>query len=144
MTSVIRYADVINATGAVLTPTTGLVIEGKDGSLKSFTRVLAAIDVGTEAGKTRDATDPTGGCLVCTVKGAKIKKVKVFQMFRTAAATNQNFNYFQLATAAHFFKYGWRISADGYSLYLHDAGSDATTFLVAGDFFEVELILGNY
>lgn len=144
MTSVIRYTDVTNTTGAVLTTATGLIIDGKDGSLKEFRRVLAAIDVGPEAGKTRDGTDPTGGCLVCTVKGAKIKAVTGFQMFRPAAATNATFNYFQVATAAQFFKYGWRISADGYSLYLHDAGSDATTFLVAGDFIDVQLILGNY
>ena len=144
MTSVIRYTDVINATGAVLTPTTGLIIEGKDGSLKGFKRVLAAIDVGVEAGKTRDASDPTGGCLVATVKGAKIKQVLVFEAFRPAAATNATFNYALTATAAHFFKPGWRISADGYSLYLHDAGDDATTFLVAGDFISVAMILGNY
>lgn len=144
MTSVIRYADVINGTGAVLTTTTGLVIEGKDGSHKAFRRVLAAIDIGNGAGKTQDASDPTGGCLVCTVKGAKIKAVTGFQLFRPAVATNATFNYVQEATAAHFFKYGWRISADGYSLYLHDAGDDATTLLAAGDFIAVNLILGNY
>lgn len=144
MTSVIRYADVINATGAVLTTATGLIIDGKDGSEKAFRRVLAAIDVGTEAGKTRDASDPTGGCLVCTVKGAKIKQVTGFQLFRPANATNQVFNYVQSATADQFFKYGWRISADGYSLYLHDAGSHATTQLVATDFIAVKLVLGNY
>lgn len=144
MTTVIRYTDVTNATGAVLTPTTGLVIEGKDGAEKAIRRVLAAIDVGTEAGKTRDGTDPTGGCLVCTFKGAKIKQITGFERFRPAAATNATFNYVQEATAAQFFKYGWRISADGYSLYLHDAGSDATTFLVAGDFIAVKVVLGNY
>jgi len=145
MTSVIRYTDVTNGTGAVLTTTTGLVIDGKDGSHKAFRRVLAAIDVGTEAGKTRDATNPTGGCLVCTVQGAKIKMVTGFELFRPAAATVTIFNYVQRSNATpHFFKYGWRISADGYSLYLHDAGDNAETFLVAGDFIAVNLVLGNY
>jgi len=144
MTSVIRYAEVTNGTGAVLTTTTGLVIDGKDGGHKAFKRVLAAIDVGTDAGKTRDNTDPTGGCLVATVKGAKIKAVTGFQVFRPAVATNATFNYVQGATADHFFKYGYRISADGYSLYLHDAGDDAATQLAANDFIAVNLVLGNY
>ena len=144
MTSVVRYTDVANTTGAVLTTKTGLVVEGKDGGLKVYRRVLATIDVGTEVGKTRDATDPTVGCLVVTIKGAKIKGVVGFQAFRPTDATNARFNQALFATAAQSFKYGWRISDDGNSLYVLDIGSDGTTRLTAGDFIEVALITGNY
>lgn len=144
MTSVVRYTDVINSTGAVLTTATGLVVDGKDGGLKVYRRVLAAIDVGTEVGKTRDNTDPTVGCLVVTIKGAKIKGVVGFQAFRPTVATNATFNQALFATAGESFKYGWKMSADGNSLYVLDIGSSAETRLAAGDFIEVALITGNY
>lgn len=144
MTSSVRYADVINGTGAVLTTTTGLIIDGKDGGLKTFKRIFAAIDVGVEAGKTRDATDPTKGCLICQVKGANIKQVVGFQLFRPANATNQVFDYVMTATTDHYFKYGLTISPDGKGLYIHDAGDDAATRIVADDYLMVSIITGNY
>lgn len=145
MTSVVRYAEVTNGTGAVLTTTTGLVIDGQNYSDKILKRTLAAIDLGTEAGKTRDASDPTGGCLLVTVKGAKIKGVGAFQAFRPTTITNASFNCVLTSTATpHYFKYGWRISADGYSLYLYDAADNAETRLAADDFIMFSLILGNY
>jgi hypothetical protein len=144
MTSVIRYGTVTNTTGAPLTATSGLIIDGKDGGEKTFKRIFAAADIGTGANQTRDNTDPTKGCLLFTIQGAKFIMVKSSELLRPEAATNQTFYYKQFATAANYFKYGFRFSPDGYSLYLHDAGDNAATRLIADDELAVTFIFGNY
>jgi hypothetical protein len=144
MPSEIRYSDIFNTTGAVLTTATGLVIDGKDGGVKAFKRSFAAIDIGVEAGKTRDATDPTKGCLVCQVSGATIKGVLVMDLYRPTDATNQSFNQKLYASAGHFFRFGWRTSTDGRGLYIYDIGDDAATRIAANDFLMVAIITGNY
>lgn len=144
MTSSVRYTSITNSTGAVLTTATGLIIDGKDGGLKVFRRVFAAIDVGTDAGKTRDNTNPTKGCLVCTILGSKIKEIISLSLFKPTNATNQVFNQTLFATDAHYYRYGWRISPDETSLYIFDIGDDGTTQITENDFLTVALITGNY
>jgi hypothetical protein len=145
MTSVIRYAELVNATGAALTPTTGLVQYGKEGGEKYFKRTFANADIGNAAGQTIDATNPCTGCLLVTIAGAKIKEVGGLLLLRPIATRGTTFNQVLFSTATpHFYKYGWNISADGYSLYLLDIGDDATTQIVANDFVTFSLIFGNY
>lgn len=145
MTSVIRYTTIVNSTGAVLTPETGLVTSGKEGSDKLFRRVFSAADVGTGAGQTRDGTDPTMGCLLVSITGATIKGVFGDGLYRPTAATNATFDRRLYATVTpQVVIYGFRISPDGKSVYILDSGSAAATQIAVNDYLTFSLVVGNY
>jgi hypothetical protein len=145
MTSVIRYTEIVNATGAALTPITGLVTTGKEGSDKYFKRIFAPADIGVGVGQTQDNANPTGGCLLVTIAGATIKEVGKFELYRPTVKTVTTFNDRVFATSTpHIFRYGYRISADGKSIYIFDSGDNAATQIAAADFISFSLIVGNY
>lgn len=144
MTSVVRYADITNTTGAVLTPATGLITYGKEGGSKFFKRTFAAADIGNAAGQTIDATNPALGCLLVTIAGATIKEIGAFQLFRPTVVRGSTFNISPFSTTAPLvYAYGFRISADGQSVYVLDNGA-AGVQIIAADFIQFELIFGNY
>lgn len=145
MTSVVRYASVLNSTGAVFTITNekGLIDMGKNYGIKTFRRTFAAADIGTDAGQTRDTTDPTTGCLLVQITGALIKDIVSWQLFRPTTAANQSFNQVMYATADHYFKHGWRVTGQRQALYLFDMGDDASTRIAANDFVVFSLLIGN-
>lgn len=144
MTSVVRYAQLANASGAVMTTTTGLVIDGKEHGFKLIRRTLAAIDVGAEAGKTQHV----GGCIMLTVKGAKIKEVFCLEAWRPTTDTNVYNQHLYATPTPHVYQYGWRIvddaTAGNSSIYLYDKGDHADTKLAAGDFLTIGFLIGNY
>lgn len=145
MTSVVRYADITNTTGAVLTPATGLITYGKEGGSKFFKRTFAAADIGNAQGQTIDATNPALGCLLVTIAGATIKEIGAFQLLRPIAVRGNTFNFPLFSTVVPtFFAYGFRISPDGQSVYVLDNGSAAGVQIIANDFIQFELIFGNY
>lgn len=145
MTSTVRYATIFNTTGAVFTPSSpnALVTTGLDGSLRTFRRSFAAIDIGTEKGKTRDATDPTLGCLLFSISGSKIKRVTSFQLFRPATITTNQF-IMNAGDDTNSVKIGWRIVNDEgiSSLYLYDGGTGSAR-IAENDFIEVLIAAGN-
>lgn len=135
--AILRYATQSNATGAALT--SALITKGEDYTFKSIKRILAAADVGNAAGQTQHAN----GCLVVQFSGAIIKDVVHFSVFRPGGGWNRIADNIYAAAAANVFNTGWAISADGASLLLRDQGTGAPGLLVAGDFIQALVVLGN-
>jgi hypothetical protein len=143
MTSVIRYTEVVNATGAVFTPVAALTTSGKEGTLKHYKRTFAAIDIGTEAGKTRS----DDGCLLVTITGATIKDIAYAQLWETEVINGRTYSMMMNVPPAadQFDSVGLRISADGKSIYIIDKGlvEDGNSIGV-DDYIRFGLIVGNY
>jgi diphthamide biosynthesis methyltransferase len=137
MTTSIRHSALENTTGAVVAANGAIVNQGQDYAIQSIDRKIAAIDVGSTAGKTQHAS----GMIFAEFQGVAIKRVISASVVRTA----NGFDYFNLGTSANTTKIGFSITnADGKStLRLHDAAADAPGKLVADDHVIVLLELGN-
>jgi hypothetical protein len=136
--AIVRYATKGNATGAVLT--SALIKDGKDYTLKCIVRKLAAADVGNGAGQTQEAN----GCLVAQIQGAVFKDIIHCSIIRNALIAGWNAigdgYHSQIGDAQTL---GWKISADGKSLYVKDSTANADAQVVADDTIYILALVGN-
>lgn len=145
MTSVVRYTLITNPAAAILTVADAN--SGDDFSRQLVKRVFRADDIGAGAGQTRDATDPTTGCLVAQFSGSRVMDVLISSPYRTAAATNRNFTGPVLGTGANTSKVDYRVSFDANSgissIYIFDRAAAAPGQIVAADWIFLEVLMGR-
>lgn len=150
MTASVRFATLENNTGAVLTPKIAypLITIEKEGARLVYKRIFSAIDIGAEAGKTKDNTNVAAsplGCLLMTVSGAKIKEVVAWSVRRNATVqarvgVQKTIN----GTPGAISSINFYFSPDRLSVYVLDgaaAGNDAE--IKAGDYMIFDLLLSN-
>lgn len=144
MASVIGYSQILNTTGAVLT---SAVAETPDWFCNVIhRRVFAAADIGADAGQTKDATDPTIGCLVAQFTGSQIMNVEILGLYRASAVQTTIFNFLLLGNNAASTALAWHNvynSSSGLnSLYIFDADVGGPS-IAAGDWITYTVQLGN-
>lgn len=142
--STINDITIVNATGAVLKNAV-ISTTGTKGLYK-IKRTFAAIDVGTDLGKTRDNTDPTVGCLVAQFRGGKYITITGARVFRPTVAATTVFDVPIADTANGFHKLGYRTSlgTDGIlSLYVFDYGGHADVRIIENDYLQLLVEVGN-
>jgi hypothetical protein len=150
MGSIVKYNTVDNTTGAPLTE--ALQTFGQNYEVRKMRRIFRAADIGTASGQTRDATNPTKGCLVAQFKGALIKEVD-FDFYRATVATVTSFNtklpHFSIDEDGVLIALtGWNAVYDAHtkisSLYIFDSAADAPTQVITADSWMVfKISLGN-
>jgi hypothetical protein len=142
-----RSVTIGNDTGAALA--SAVINQGKDYGVYAVTRVFTAADIGAAAGQTRDATDPSQGCLICQVEGANIQFAISSPTNRIVDVVNSDYTTNLFATDAHYYQTGWRIvnsTVNGVklsSLYLIDQGDEVSTQIVADDIHYALVVVGN-
>ena len=145
MTSVVRYTVITNPAAAILTVANAN--SGDDFSDQYVKRVFRAEDVGENAGQTRDATDPTRGCLVAQFSGSRVMDVLISSPYRTAVATNTAFSGPVIGTGANTSKVDYRVSYDAQSgissVYIFDRAADAPGRIVAADWIYIFPLIGG-
>lgn len=145
MTAVSRYAKV---TGGVALLTVASADAGDDLATIQVEREFAAADVGAGAGQTRDATDPTVGCLVAQFTGSRIIRVEIVGLYRALAATNRTFSGQQvIGSAANTVNLATRVSYNAQtgvsSIYVLDSAAAAPGRIVAADYLILNVLLGS-
>jgi hypothetical protein len=149
MVATVLYSVVKNTTGAVLTGSgdASSADIGDQMALQPLKRIFYAIDVGTDAGKTRDNTDPTRGCLLCKIHGSRVYGVVDLGLYRTTAATNRDFKHKVTGTGANTVNIGFRVFYDTKSgtsyIYAIDSAADAPGQIVADDELMYAVLVGS-
>ena len=131
--AIIRCATQTNATGAALT--SAVVVDGRDYTLKSIKRVLAAADVGNGAGQTQNAA----GLLVAQFVGATVKDVVNFSIYRPSGGDpvwTQLLDGFYAGDA--LLSVSWTVKGNG--LYLRET---TNAILATGDIIQFLVVVGN-
>lgn len=82
MTAVIRYSAITNYTGIILN--SARADNGDEFAAQWIVRYFSAADIGTNAGQTRDETNPSTGCLVAEFSGSRIYDIPVYNIGGTA------------------------------------------------------------
>lgn len=138
MVASVRHRAITNATGAVVAAGGAIISYGQDHALESVERTLAAIDVGTTAGKTQHAS----GMIFAEFQGSPIKAVISVTVYRPTG--NPAVNMVWLGTDAATAAYGVTFSTvNGLNtIRFYDKGA-AAALLAAGDIVEVLVALGN-
>lgn len=140
---IVRPAIVVNPS-ATVSLTNAVVDPGTDRTVRLVKRILSAGDIGNSTGKTRHVD----GCLFASFQGASIQDVILMLPFQPIAGNwlqmwNRNYIGVNFNTPAAI---AWRISNDGYSLYVLDGASGSTTGahrLAIGDTLYGLILLGN-
>lgn len=125
--AIMRHAVQTNTTGAPLTKSS--LKDGRDYKELSIERVFAAIDVGTEAGKTQHAD----GCLLGTIEGGIIYKMITQTIQKGDPFTGFSLN--KVTTTG-----GIKIGPDKKSLYVREDTDGAV--IAAGDALKVTVLIG--
>jgi len=145
MTSVVRYTVVTNPNAAILTVANAN--SGDDFSEQWVKRVFRASDVGVNLGQTRDATDPTVGCLVAQFNGSRVIDILITSPYRTAVATNRDFSGPVIGTANNTSKVDYRVEYNANSgissIYIFDRSAGAPGQIVANDWIFILPLLGD-
>jgi hypothetical protein len=137
MVAVLRHTELANATGAVVAAGGALVNQGQDYATEVVVRTLAAVDIGSTAGKTQHAS----GMIFAEFQGATVKRVISAAIVRTA----NNFEMFFTGTDAVEAAIGFQITNanGGSTLRLLDSATGAGGRLAAGDRVIITVELGN-
>jgi|SRR5882724_8666820 len=145
MTSVVRYSKVQGSDAALLTA--ALTDSGNELASQKVIRIFGTADIGANAGQTRDATDPTIGCLAAQFSGSRVQDIINLQLWRTVPATNQDFNRVVTGAAADTVNLGWRVDYNSKtgisSIYILDSAAAADGRIVAADWIEFDVLLGD-
>lgn len=146
MTSVVRYSEI---SGALAVLTTALTDSGDEFASQKVKRVFTAADIGTGSGQTQDTTsNPTLGCLVAQFTGSKVRSIINLELWRPTTATHvTNFNHLVLGNAANTTNIGIHVAYNSKtgvsSIYIIDAAAAAPGLIVANDWIEFEVLLGD-
>lgn len=155
MTASVRFATLDNTTNpqVVLTPKLAypLITIEKEGARLVYKRIFKAIDIGVEAGKTRDNTTGADqaknplGCLLMTVTGAKIKEVVAWSIRRDATVQNRVGVQSEVrGTTTGVTLQKFYFSPDRLSVYVWDASiANSDNEIKAGDYMLFDLLLSN-
>lgn len=136
MVQIVRHVELTNTTGAVVAVGGASTKIGQDYSEINLRRTLAAVDVGTTAGKTQHAQ----GMLFAEVYGGEIKGVVDIEVFRAAGGVYYRFDYLTDATA----RPGYIIStSNGVSTLRLRDGAAGNGLLAAGDLVVIKIEVGN-
>ncbi len=136
MTTVTRHTELDNATGAVIAAGGAPVVSGQDYALETINRTLAAIDVGSTAGKTQHAS----GMIFAEFTGSTIKRVISATVFRAAGGVD----YVFFGGGPILANYGFTITtANNVSTLRLRDGAATTGLLAAADRVVVTVELGN-
>ena len=137
MTTSVRHTEITNATAAAVVAGGAAIASGQDYAGETINRTLAAIDIGTTAGKTQHAS----GMIFAEFTGSVIKGVISSQVFRTTGGIDYDF----VGTNAVCANYGFSITTVGNvsTLRLQDLPSDAAAYLAADDRVVVVVEVGN-
>lgn len=127
--AILRHAEQKNITGAPLTKSD--LKDGRDYKELSIERLFAAIDVGTEAGKTQHAA----GCLVGTIEGGIIYKILTYTIQKGDPFADFSLN--KGTTTG-----GIKISADKKSVYIREDTEGAV--IAAGDSLKITVLIGPF
>lgn len=140
MSTSVRYKEITNATGAVFSsanlPAGG---DGNDKQYRIIKRTLAAIDVGTDTGKTRG----TDGCIVdqlpasanvLSIEGSTYRAGKLLDSFSVYTPGTDVPTFFQAVI-------NYSVNASK-QVIVKDAGGDATVHLAANDVVIIKLVIG--
>lgn len=145
MTSVVRYTVITNPNAAILTVANAN--SGDDFSEQWVKRIFRAEDVGANVGQTRDATDPTVGCLVAQFTGSRVIDILITSPYRTAPATNRDFSGPVIGTANNTSKVDYRVSYDATSgissIYIFDRAAANPGQIVANDWIYILPLVGD-
>lgn len=138
MVASVRHRAITNATGAVVVAGGAIISYGQDHAFQTVERTLAAIDVGTEAGKIRHA----GGMIFAEFQGSPIKSIISVTVYRPTG--NPAVNMVWLGTDAVAAKYGVTYSTvNGLNtIRFYDQAAGAG-ILADGDIVVVAAALGN-
>ena len=136
MVASVRHTEFTNATGSVVAAGGATVEKGQDYGLEVVSRTLAAIDVGSTAGKNQHAS----GMIMAEFKGVTIKSVPSLEVYRVAGGVTYKFTYLTDARAYP----GYSIStANGVSTLRFRDGGAGNGLLVAGDIVVATVEVGN-
>ena len=110
-------------------------------------REFVAEDIGTDAGQTQDATDPTVGCFVGSFTGSRVKDIVILGLYQIAAANNRNFIRSRYGDANTSIELNFRIKfhklTNTSDIYILDTASNAADQIVAGNWIYLLPILGE-
>jgi hypothetical protein len=146
MTAVVREIQISNTSGAVLTVAPANV--GDDLAEVVVRRNFAAADIGTAAGQTRDASDPTVGCLCAQFYGPRILDVEISLPYRLLTATVTTFATPIIGVnAANTPKLGYNViyneNLNLSNIYIFDGAAGNPGQLVNLDWIFLRVRLGN-
>ncbi len=137
MVASVRHTEFTNATGAVVAAGGATVEKGQDYCFETVSRTLAAIDVGSTAGKTQHAS----GMIFAEFKGVTIKSVVSVEVFRDAGTGFfYDFTYLTNARAYPGYKI---VTANGVSTLMFRDGGAGNGLLVATDKVVITVEIGN-
>ena len=132
----VRNVELLNATGAVVAVGGASTKVGQDYSGVVVRRTLAAIDVGSGAGKTQHAS----GMIFAEVYGGEVKGVTSLEVFRIANGITYKLTYL---TDARVYP-GFSVSTtSGVSTVRFRDGGAGNGLLVEGDIVVMTLEIGN-
>lgn len=137
MVQIVRHVELTNTTGAVVAVGGASTKVGQDYSEINLRRTLAAIDVGSTAGKTQHAQ----GMLFAEVYGGVIKGVVSLQVFRPGA--NGFFYKFDYATDATANDGYSIVNVNGVSTLRFRDGASGNGLLAANDLVVIKIEVGN-
>jgi hypothetical protein len=163
MVASVRHTVITNGTAALIPSGTASIVcsVGQDYSFVTVKRTIITAEIGTGTGQTQDTTsNPTVGFLFAQFQGALIKEVTDISLRKNKTATNVSvfesisWGYAIDATHGMFSNLTFRIvnytdtTATGFkagysSIYLLDAGGDATSKIANGDRVFMTVELGN-
>lgn len=152
MTNVVRYTEILNGTATVpgiAILTSAIADNGDEFASQKVKRVFVAADIGTGSGQTQDTTsNPTLGCLVAQFTGSKVRSIINLELWRPTTATHvTNFNRLVIGTAANTTNLGLHTAYNAKtgvsSIYVLDAAAGAGGLIVANDWIEFEVLLGD-
>lgn len=132
----VRNVELSNATGAVIATGGASTQIGQDYSGIVVRRTLAAIDVGSTAGKTQHAS----GMIFAEVYGGNVKGVTSLEVFRIAGGITYKLTYLTDARVYPGFSV---TNLNGVSTVRFRDGGAGNGLLVAGDIVVMVLEVGN-
>lgn len=147
MTSVVRFTEITNGTGAVLTA--AVADNGDEYACQHVRRVFVAADIGAAAGQTRDAaSNPTLGCLVAQFTGSRVRAIVDLTLYRGITGTHVTvFNTVVIGTGANTAAIGLHSTYNAQtgvtSIYLLDTAAAAPGQIAANDYIEFDVLLGD-
>lgn len=135
MVASVRHTEFTNATGSVVAAGGAAVEKGQDYGFEVVKRTLAAIDVGSTAGKTQHAS----GMIFAEFQGVVVKSVTL-AIQRVAGGFTYNFTYLTDARAYPGFQV---VTANGVSTLRFRDGGAGNGLLLAGDIVVATVEVGN-
>ena len=146
MTTSVRYSQLTNTTGALITNPD--ITYGQDWATQVIEKTFAAAEIGTGRGQTRDAVNGKKGFLLAKFYGPSIQIVGPAELMKQATVANSDLTYFYRVTAVADFNVAVAAALDTSvkgvtSLYILDTGTDGSVNIATGDKVLITVAIGT-